>query len=54
VAILRSEGGNQRIVQPGYQLEGGYVLRTVSREGIILEKDGKTVTLRPGGNPNAK
>jgi len=54
VAILRSEGGNQRIVQPGYQLEGGYLLRTVSREGIILEKDGKTVTLRPGGNPNAK
>lgn len=54
VAILRSEGGSQRLVQPGSQLEGGYVLRTVSREGIVLEKDGKTVTLRPGGNPNAK
>lgn len=54
VAILRSENGAQRIAQPGNQLEGGYVLRTVSREGIVLEKDGKTVTLRPGGNPNAK
>lgn len=54
VAILRSEGGNQRIVQPGHQLEGGYVLREVSREGIVLDKDGKTVTLRPGGSPNAK
>ncbi|MCS6830518.1 MAG: type II secretion system protein N [Armatimonadota bacterium] len=54
VAILRSEGNNQRIVQPGSQLEGGYVLRAVSREGIVLEKDGKTVNLRPGGNPNAK
>ncbi len=54
VAILRSEGGHQRIVQPGQQLEGGYVLRRVSRDGIVLEKDGKTVTLRPGGNPNAK
>ncbi|GIV21600.1 MAG: hypothetical protein KatS3mg023_3351 [Armatimonadota bacterium] len=54
VAILRSEGGNQRIVQPGHQLEGGYLLRTVSRDGVVLEKDGKTVTLRPGGNPNAK
>lgn len=54
VAILQPEGGSQRIVQPGSQLEGGYVLRTVSREGIVLEKDGKTVTLRPGGNPNAK
>ncbi len=54
VAILRSEGGNQRIVQPGHQLEGGYILREVSRDGVVLEKDGKTVTLRPGGNPNAK
>ncbi len=54
VAILRSENGGQRIAQPGNQLEGGYVLRTVSREGIVLEKDGKIVTLRPGGNPNAK
>jgi hypothetical protein len=54
VAIVRTEGGRQRIAQPGHQLEGGYVLRTVSREGIVLEKDGKTVTLRPGGNPNAK
>jgi hypothetical protein len=54
VAILRSENGSQRIVQPGNRLEGGYVLRVVLREGIVLEKDGKTVTLRPGGNPNAK
>jgi len=54
VAILRGESGSQRIAQPGHQLEGGYVLRAVSREGIVLEKDGKTVTLRPGGNPNAK
>ncbi len=54
VAIVQTEGSNQRIVQPGHQLEGGYILRTVSREGIVLEKDGKTLTLRPGGNPNAK
>lgn len=54
VAILRSGNGGQRIAQPGNRLEGGYVLRMVSREGIVLEKDGKTVTLRPGGNPNAK
>lgn len=54
VAILQSEGGGQRIVLPGHQLEGGYVLREVSREGIVIAKDGKTVTLRPGGNPNAK
>lgn len=54
VAILRTEGGDQRVVQPGHQLEGGYVLREVSRDGIVIEKDGKTVTLRPGGNPNAK
>lgn len=54
VAIVQPEGGSQRIAQPGSQLEGGYVLRAVSREGIVLEKDGKTVTLRPGGNPNAK
>ncbi|MDW8103744.1 MAG: hypothetical protein RMK92_01925 [Armatimonadota bacterium] len=54
VAILRAGEGNQRIVQPGNQLEGGYILRTVSREGVVLEKDGKTVILRPGGNPNAK
>jgi len=54
VAILRTEGGDQRVVQSGHQLEGGYVLREVSRDGIVIEKDGKTVTLRPGGNPNAK
>lgn len=54
VAIVRAEGGSQRIAQPGNQLEGGYILREVSRDGIVLEKDGKTVTLRPGGNPNAK
>ena len=54
VAIVRAEGGSQRIAQPGNQLEGGYILREVSRNGIVLEKDGKTVTLRPGGNPNAK
>ncbi|MGQ9487625.1 MAG: type II secretion system protein N [Armatimonadota bacterium] len=54
LAILRSEGGDQRIVLPGHRLEGGYVLREVSREGIVIEKDGKTMTLRPGGNPNAK
>lgn len=54
LAILRSEGSDQRIVLPGHQLEGGYVLREVSREGIVIEKDGKTMTLRPGGNPNAK
>lgn len=54
VAIVRTGGGDQRIAQPGTQLEGGYILREVSRDGIVLEKDGKTVTLRPGGNPNAK
>lgn len=54
VAIVRTEGNDQRIVQPGHQMEGGYILRTVSREGVVMEKDGKTVTLRPGGNPNAK
>lgn len=54
LAILRFEGGDQRIVLPGHRLEGGYVLREVSREGIVIEKDGKTMTLRPGGNPNAK
>lgn len=54
VAILRTDGGDQRIVKPGHSLEGGYIVREVSREGIVLEKDGKTVTLRPGGNTNAK
>lgn len=54
VAILRVGEGNQRIVQPGSALEGGYILRAVSRDGVTLEKDGKTITLRPGGNPNAK
>ena len=55
VAIVKTEANaDQRIVQPGHQLEGGYVLRAVSREGIVIERDGKTVTLRPGGNPNAK
>lgn len=54
LALVRVGGGNQRIVMPGHQMEGGYVLRTVSREGIVLEKDGNAITLRPGGNLNAK
>jgi len=54
VAILRQENGSQRIAQPGSQLEGGYVLRTVLREGIVLEKAGKIGPSRPGGNPKAR
>lgn len=54
VAILRAGEGSQRIAHPGNALEGGYILRTVSRDGVTIEKDGKTITLRLGGNSNAK
>lgn len=54
VAIIRAEDGKQRIVQPGYQIEGGYTLRAISREGITIEKDGQTITLGPGGQTHAK
>lgn len=54
VAIIRVEEGKQRIVQPGYQIEGGYTLRAISREGITIEKDGRTITLGLGGQPHAK